>query len=222
LAAAWLPSLLPVAALAALLLHELLIWSSAKRESEGTPLFVHDQRGLMVLGVVPGTPAAQMGLQSGEILHKINGVRVRTKEELYEALHRNSAFCKLEVLNREGEQRFVQRSRYAGEHHQLGVILAPDDRADYYVEPSPGSFIGLLWRSRATKRRELGCSAGSLAAREQAAGLALPETSEAAAESLPEGNGGDDTIARTSDEVLPMGSATTEAEPSTPLRRSKR
>ncbi|PWW08300.1 PDZ domain-containing protein [Paenibacillus cellulosilyticus] len=219
LAAAWLPSLLPVAAIAALLLHELLIWSSAKRESEGTPLFVHDQRGLMVLGVVPGTPAAQMGLQSGEILHKVNGVRVRTKEELYEALHRNSAFCKLEVLNREGEQRFVQRSRYAGEHHQLGVILAPDDKADFYAEPSPGSFIALLWRSRATKRRELNYGSGSLAAREQAAALALPAASEVVVESLPEGGTGDTSADRVSDETL---SAKTEAEPSTPLRRSKR
>ncbi|GMK38294.1 cell division topological determinant MinJ [Paenibacillus sp. CCS19] len=216
LLAAWLPSLLPLAALVALVLHELLIWSSAKRESEGTPLFVHDQRGLMVLGIVPGTPAAQMGLQSGEILHKVNGVRVRTKEELYEALHRNSAFCKLEVLNREGEQRFVQRSRYAGEHHQLGVILAPDDRADYYVEPAPGSFIGMLWRSRATKHREAAYGGGSLAAREQAAGLALPAASEAPAESLPESSMGEGS---TTDEVL---SVSVEVDPPTPLRRSKR
>jgi len=216
LMAAWLPALLPVAAVAALVLHELLIWTSAKRESEGTPLFVHDQRGLMVLGVVPGTPAAQMGLLSGEILHKVNGVRVRTKEELYDALHRNSAFCKLEVLNREGEQRFVQRSRYAGEHHQLGVIIAPDDSADYYVEPSPGSLIGMFWRSRAAKRRETSYASGSLAAREQAAGLALPVASEAAADSLPEGSASETTV---SDEVSEV---TSEVEPPTPLRRSRR
>lgn len=222
LAAAWLPSLLPVAAIAALVLHELLIWSSAKRESEGTPLFVHDQRGLMVLGVVPETPAAQMGLQSGEILHKVNGARVRTKEELYDALHRNSAFCKLEVLNHEGEQRFVQRSRYAGEHHQLGVIIAPDDSADYYVEPSPGSLIGMLWRSRATKRRETGYGGGSLAAREQAAGLALPVPSEVVVESLPAGEAGDDVVIRDSDNVPSAGSTSIEVEPPTPLRRSKR
>ncbi|WP_164744333.1 PDZ domain-containing protein [Paenibacillus xylaniclasticus] len=173
LAAAWLPALLPLAALAALLLHELLIWSSGRRESEGTPLFVHDGRGLMVLGIVPGTPAAQMGLQSGEILYKVNGMRVRSKEELYDALHRNSAFCKLEVLNREGHERFVQRARYAGEHHQLGVILAPDDRADYYVEPAPGSLLKLLFSGRTAHRREAGYGhGGGTAAMEQAAALA--------------------------------------------------
>ncbi|MBD3920851.1 PDZ domain-containing protein [Paenibacillus sp. PR3] len=216
LAAAWLPSLLPVAAIAALLLHELLIWTSAKQESEGTPLLVHDQRGLMVLGVVPGTPAAQMGLQSGEILHKVNGVRVRTKEELYDALHRNSAFCKLEVLNREGEQRFVQRSRYAGEHHQLGVIIAPDDSADYYVEPSPGSLIGMFWRSRAAKRRELSYASSGLAAREQAAGLALPAASEVVVDNLPEGSPNEPS----SSDVV--STTTVEVDPPTPLRRSKR
>ena len=175
LAAAWLPELLPLAALVALLLHELLIWSSGRKESEGTPLFVHDGQGLMVLGVVPGTPAAMMGLQSGEVLYKVNGMRVRSKEELYDALHRNSAFCKLEVLNREGHQRFVQRARYAGEHHQLGVILAPDDHAEYYVEPSPGSLLALLFSGRAAYRRETGYGqAGGMAAMEQAAALALP------------------------------------------------
>ncbi|WP_164779614.1 PDZ domain-containing protein [Paenibacillus kobensis] len=227
LAAAWLPALLPVAALVALLLHELLIWSSGRKESEGTPLFVHDGRGLMVLGIVPGTPAAHMGLQSGEILYKVNGMRVRTKEELYDALHRNSAFCKLEVLNREGHQRFVQRARYAGEHHQLGVILAPDDRAEYYVEPAPGSLLALLFSGRAAHRREVGYgNGGGTAAMEQAAALALPlgQAEQAAADSTElDGSSRSGELQVGSDEANGSSvSGTGDSEPSLPSRSRRK
>ncbi|MGO4692904.1 PDZ domain-containing protein [Paenibacillus sp. 2TAB26] len=150
----WQPMLLPLAALVSLLLHEAIIWRSRAREAALSPLYVHDSRGLRILGIVPGTPAALMGLLTGEILHKVNGVRVRTKEDLYEALVQNSAFCKLEVLNLEGELKFVQRARFAGEHHQLGVILAPDEQANYYASAGPASLLQLLRSYHASNRRD--------------------------------------------------------------------
>lgn len=153
-AAAWWQPLMLAAALCALLLHEALIAISRRRESERSPLYVHDERGLRVLAVVPETPAAAMGIEAGEILYKVNGLRVRSIRELHQALHASSAMCKLEVLNNEGESKFVQRARYAGEHHQLGVILAPDDQAAYYVTAAPVSFMALLRRKRAARRRE--------------------------------------------------------------------
>ncbi|MNE56377.1 Cell division topological determinant MinJ [compost metagenome] len=94
-----------------------------------------------------------MGLAAGETLHKVNGSYVKSKEELYEALVQNSAFCKLEVLNTEGELKFAQRARFAGEHHQLGVILAPDEQANYYTSSGPSSLWEIFRSSRATNRR---------------------------------------------------------------------
>ncbi|ALS26125.1 serine protease [Paenibacillus sp. 32O-W] len=152
-AIAWAP-LVPIAALFALLLHEALIWAGRLQESTAAPLYVHPPEGLRILGVVPGTPAEAMGLMSGEVLLKVNGMSVRTRDDLYRALHLQSAYAKLEVLNRDGQQKFVQRARYAGDHHQLGVILAPDDQAGYYVEPGAVSALGLLRRRRDAKRRE--------------------------------------------------------------------
>nr|WP_246628036.1 PDZ domain-containing protein [Paenibacillus oenotherae] len=149
----WSPLTLP-AALCALLLHELLLLVSFLKEEARSPIYVHDDRGLCVLAVIPGTPAEAMGILAGEILHKVNGVRVRKIEELYAALHVNSAFCKLEVLNHEGHIKFVQRARYAGEHHQLGVILAPDERAGYYAAARPASLLDLIRRGRLARRRE--------------------------------------------------------------------
>ncbi|GGG06726.1 PDZ domain-containing protein [Paenibacillus abyssi] len=153
-AAAWWPPLTLTAALCALLLHEAMVWISSRREAQSSPLYVHDDRGLRVLAVVPGTPADELGIMAGEILYKVNGHRVRTKEELYEALHENSAFCKLEVLNHEGQIKFMQRARFAGEHHQLGVILAPDERADYYAASKPASLLDVVRRERTVYQRD--------------------------------------------------------------------
>ncbi|AZN38475.1 PDZ domain-containing protein [Paenibacillus albus] len=157
LASFWTPLTL-AAALGALLLHEALVAISYFTEESSSPYYVHTDEGLRVLAVIPGTPAEAMGIQTGEILHKVNGVKVRTKEELYAALHVNSAFCKLEVLNHEGQIKFVQRARYAGEHHQLGVVLSPDDKADVYAVASPASLFDLLRQKHASKSRQAGVS----------------------------------------------------------------
>ncbi|MGG4144892.1 PDZ domain-containing protein [Paenibacillus algorifonticola] len=149
----WLPVLLPIAALCSLLLHEAIIWRSRRLENASSPLFVHDQRGLRLLGILPQTPAEALGLHAGEIISKVNGVRVHSKADLHAALHLNSAFCKLEVLNYAGEVKFVQRARYENEHHQLGVILAPDEDANFYAASGPASLIDLLKRKRTAHRR---------------------------------------------------------------------
>lgn len=153
LASFW-PTLTLAAALCALVLHEGLVAISYFTEETSPPFYVHSDQGLRVLAVIPGTPAEAMGILTGEVIHKVNGVRVRTKEELYAALHINSAFCKLEVLNHEGQVKFVQRARYAGEHHQLGVVLAPDDKADLYAVASPASLFDLFRQKRAAKSRQ--------------------------------------------------------------------
>ncbi|WP_214627358.1 PDZ domain-containing protein [Paenibacillus agaridevorans] len=153
LAAWWQSALLPIAALLSIILHEALVWRSKAMEARREPLYVHDARGLRILGIVPGTPAEAMGLSAGEVIYKVNGMRVSTKEDLYGALGANSAFCKLEVLTVGGEPKFAQRARYAGEHHQLGVILAPDERANFYAADGASSLMELLRGRRASNKR---------------------------------------------------------------------
>lgn len=121
------------ASLLCIIFHEVLVWYSSWEESLRSPLYVHDERGLLILGVIPSSPAEEMGIQSGEIIHGVNGVKVTTKEQLHQALQLNPAFCKLEVINLEGQSKFLKRALFSGEHHQLGIILAPDQDAKYYV-----------------------------------------------------------------------------------------
>jgi hypothetical protein len=129
----WSP-LVWLAVIASIAMHEAVIWYSAWSEERQTPLYVHDERGLRILAVVPGSAAQELEIEAGEIIHRINGVRIQNKEQLHEAMGINSAFCRLEILNNEGHNKFLKRALFAGEHHELGMILAPDEKALYYME----------------------------------------------------------------------------------------
>lgn len=134
------------AALICVAIHELLVWRSKWEETAHAPRFVHDGRGLCVLGVVPGSPAHELGILPGEILRRANGTAVRTKEELHLALRQNPAFVRLEVINLQGESKFLHRALYEGEHHQLGIILAPDEEASYFVAQREPRLLSYLVR----------------------------------------------------------------------------
>jgi len=142
--AEWWSPLSLIAALAALLLHEGLVWYSRYEEQQRSPVFVHPVRGLRVLAVLPDSPAHELGIQPGETILKVNGTLVHSKEQLHGALRQNPAFCKLEVQNHQGESKFLQRAIYAGDHHQLGAIVAPDPRDGIAARLRPVSLITLL------------------------------------------------------------------------------
>lgn len=180
--AEFVPELTVVAAVAAFALHEGLLWTSKRGEERRAPIFGQDRSGVRVLAVLPGTPAREMGFQSGEIIKKVNGAAVRTKEELHAALGRQSAFSKMEVINREGHVRFVQRARYEGEHYQLGLILAPDEDVDFVAAPRTPSVLQGLRRAGARARFGRTEAAFAEARREAERAAAEQAAAEAAAE----------------------------------------
>ncbi|MGE5704604.1 MAG: PDZ domain-containing protein, partial [Clostridia bacterium] len=143
-ATVWVPALLILTALFAILGHEGMVLFSRWRESKLTPYFIQSTKGLKVMAVLPNTPAAEMGIQPGEIITKVNGTTVRSKEQLYPALQINSAFCKMEVLTHGGEIKFVQCAVYAGNHHQLGIIVVPDASTQYFVDIRRSSIVQLI------------------------------------------------------------------------------
>jgi S1-C subfamily serine protease len=98
------------------------------RQKSQPHFFTPSTKGILILGVLPFTPAHKMGLKSGEIIRKTNGVEVNSEKEFYEALQRNRAFCKLEVYDVNGQVRFAQSSLYEGEHHELGLIFIDEER----------------------------------------------------------------------------------------------
>ncbi|WP_217582164.1 PDZ domain-containing protein, partial [Lysinibacillus sp. GbtcB16] len=76
----WTPVLI-VGALLSIALHEGLIRYNQCLEDKQTPFYVHSTRGLMVLSVVPKSPAQELGIQIGELIHKVNGHKIRTKTD---------------------------------------------------------------------------------------------------------------------------------------------
>ncbi|WP_232699745.1 PDZ domain-containing protein [Brevibacillus daliensis] len=122
-----------VAAFFAFFGHEFIGWLSNRQEAKGQPYYVPHSRGLKVMAVLPDTPADNMGIQIGEVIVKVNGSLIQRKEDLYTALQINPAFCKMEVLTRQNEIKFVQSAIYAGMHHQLGIIVVPDERTKEFV-----------------------------------------------------------------------------------------
>ncbi|WP_270167822.1 PDZ domain-containing protein [Paenibacillus sp. SYP-B4298] len=153
--AIWWPPLTLVAAIGALLLHEAIGWISAAGEARRSPFYVHNGQGLCVLAVVPGSPAAELGIVPGELVHKVNGRKTLTPEDFHEALHIHSAFCKLEIINYDGHVRFEQRARFDGDHHHLGIVLAPDDSSEYYTAAKQGTLLELFGRGPAASSRRM-------------------------------------------------------------------
>ncbi|MBT2689118.1 PDZ domain-containing protein [Bacillus sp. ISL-47] len=104
--------------------------SLRQRMSEDHAPFYFSKRnqGIMVLGVVPESPADKMALQVGEVVTKVNGVKIHDEKGFYEALQKNGAHCKLEVIDANGQIRFVQRALYEGDHHELGLLLVQDEK----------------------------------------------------------------------------------------------
>ncbi|WP_342432990.1 PDZ domain-containing protein [Neobacillus sp. FSL H8-0543] len=124
----WYPLVSIVVAAVAIIGREVISLMQRMKDDSMPFYFSKRNNGLMILGIIPESPADKMGLQVGELVSKINGVQVRDEEVLYEAIQKNRAHCKLEVLDTNGEVRFVQRALYEGDHYELGILFVQDGR----------------------------------------------------------------------------------------------
>lgn len=124
IAAVYYPAYIPTAtALVAVAGRLWIAYRHRVRENKAYYYFTPRNNGVMVLDVLPGSPAEKMGLKTGEIIQTCNQIPIKNKQELYEALQINRAYCKLEVLDINQEIRFVQRALYENDHHELGILF---------------------------------------------------------------------------------------------------
>nr|WP_295971865.1 PDZ domain-containing protein [uncultured Bacillus sp.] len=106
-------------------------WISLKQRlmEDNLPFyFSMKNQGVMILGVLPDSAAAGMGLEVGELIMKVNGAPVNDEESFYNALQHNRAHCRLEVLDVNGQVRFTQRALYENDHHELGILFVQDEK----------------------------------------------------------------------------------------------
>jgi hypothetical protein len=124
----WFMPLAFAAALLAIIGREFLTVRQRMNDNSAAFYFSKRDHGLMVLGILPHSPAVKLELEVGEIIMKTNGASVKTVDEFYQALQINGAFCKMEVIGLNGEIRYVQGAVYKGEHHELGILFVQDKK----------------------------------------------------------------------------------------------
>lgn len=94
-----------------------------QQEKTGNYAVSPQANGVMIAGVLAGSPAEKMNLVIGERIVKVNGQKVENEQELYEAVQINAAHCRLEVLDSNGELRLRQHILFRHDHYRLGLIL---------------------------------------------------------------------------------------------------
>lgn len=121
---------LAIVAMGAAMLGRLTIAVQERLEDEKRPAYFSSRdNGLVVLGTIPGTAGEELDLKPGEIIVKVNGIVPTTADGFYNALQARSsgAFCKMEVVDTNGELRLVQHAIYEGEHHELGIVFVEQE-----------------------------------------------------------------------------------------------
>jgi len=115
-----------IAIVAAILGKEFINGFHHVKEKEHLPYFRNHVKGLGVLAVIPGSPAERIGICPGEIITKVNGNVIADESGFYQSLQTGGAFFKLDVMDDNGEIRFLQSALYEGEHHELGIIFVKE------------------------------------------------------------------------------------------------
>ncbi len=153
----WTP-LVWVVALFGPLAHEGVVRLGNRLEMGGEPYFVPSGTGLMVLDVVPGSPAARNGLGPGWVVTHVNGEAVRGREEFEDALDRagQAGELRLEVEPpafgrgrgragwRSGRQTDGARAAAA---RRVRMRFGPGDVLGVIPVPEPGDDMGLVLTS---------------------------------------------------------------------------
>lgn len=119
----YVPLLSAVAILLAIVGREFILYKFRIHEKYTLPYFTTHKTGLTVLTVIPDSRADRLGIVVGETIAKVNGKKIYSASDFYYYLQDSSAFFKLDVLDKNGEVRFIQSALYEGDHHELGIIF---------------------------------------------------------------------------------------------------
>ncbi len=114
---------LSTAAVGLAVIGKLFIHMLHRVRDKKAPYFTANDQGLTVLGIIKNSPAAQMGIAVGDLIERVNGVKVTNEEEYYYALNVNRTLCKMQVSDQQGELRFTQRAMYQHDPHDLGLLF---------------------------------------------------------------------------------------------------
>lgn len=116
-------------------LHELVIRYGVWIQEHGKPIFVAPQRGLMILDVLPLSPAEAMGLKAGDTILAVNGRDVNSEEMLNEILRDYPHFMWVDGIDIKGKIKKCERHFYPDGINNLGAIIMPK-RSSFFINTS--------------------------------------------------------------------------------------
>lgn len=122
-AAMWMPILGFAALIAGVVARLVISIVVAVKERRNGFVLAPSSKGVVIAGILPGSPGEKMGILPGECIRAVNGQEVRNEKELYDAIQINAAHCRLQVVGRDGEVRLMQQVIYRHDHHRLGLLV---------------------------------------------------------------------------------------------------
>ncbi|MGI6553035.1 MAG: PDZ domain-containing protein [Clostridia bacterium] len=129
--------------------HEYLILKGQQKEMEGKPLYLPPPKGAMILDVLVGSPAAGMGLKSGDIIWSINHYPINSKWDLAQVLALEDPYLTVDYV-RNGIMQRAQGPRPAD--RSFGVVLVPEPGDAPLVDFRAPSPLKRWWEKRRSGR----------------------------------------------------------------------
>jgi len=115
--------------------HEMIYFYSRMSEKNGVPLYSAVKRGLRIMDVLPGSHAAKMGLERGDVILSINNHDIQSVEGVNEALREYPCYTWIHVHGWDGKERTVEYRCFPGGYNSLGIISVPREKeVTYKVE----------------------------------------------------------------------------------------
>ncbi len=125
--------------------HELVVLNGQKAELGGKPLYEAPPDGVMVLDIIPQSPAAGIGLTSGDIIKSVNGHPTTTPEEFKLAFDSAQFYFSMDVLSRDDKGDYRRTTKeHRGNPDRLGILLVPEDAKAGYIKMADTSFLQRL------------------------------------------------------------------------------
>ncbi|MCX5779587.1 MAG: PDZ domain-containing protein [Firmicutes bacterium] len=141
--------LLPVA-LFSPLGHELVVWLGLQTENHADPIYVPPGRGVMILDVLPGTPAHRHAIRTHDVILTVNSIDVDGYHALQNQLNRGSR--ELVIAIQRGAE-VVNLRVPVTPNQDLGVIPVPEADARRYVQVNEDSILTRSLRKWGRKKK---------------------------------------------------------------------
>ncbi|MEG6523065.1 PDZ domain-containing protein [Desulfotomaculum sp. 1211_IL3151] len=140
-----------IAALFSPLGHELLIYLGRRMEA-GKSIYSTTSEGVKILDVVPGYPAWQAGIRSGDVILEVNGMAVGSRQGLEFAL---GVYNKVQITyySQAAKQVYREGIDY-GAKEMLGLLPVPEGNEEVFMELSTNGPLRRWLNNRFTRDRK--------------------------------------------------------------------